>query len=824
MAAGRRLVCGAGTRLPLRLLPLLLAGAALGPRPAGGAASEPGRWGRTADGNQTEKLFVFSKTMFKGTFIILKFPHENCNGWEGLLNVTWYLRSSRCHHEIYINEREASAYLTEPEFEASVLGDGQYIWNSTLVQCGQFHKMSILQLPVPKRLKHLPDQKAPASVRKREAPKAAEAKGDKKEKGKEDGTGHPNEEAAKPSETQDAKPLPSVNGKAAEDPKKKGDVANRKLEPITIAETWNDGPYVFILSVKSPSPKWKLSIDIQMKHPEYKYISASEWPLKVFYMVMCIVYVLYGVLWLSLLACYWRDILRIQFWIGGVILLGMLEKAVFYAEFQSIQSEGESVQGAVIFGEVLCAVKRMLARVLVIIASLGYGIVKPRLGALLNRVVGVGMMYLIFSIIEGVLRVKSAQDDLVLLAAIPLALLDSALCWWISSAPGPPGGAPGLLFLAPFPPSSPNSLLTSERAAPAGRGGTGSAHLVLGWESGRGFAGLSGCLDGARRGGEAVRGPGRQLCLGIWRPRRKGCGERGAGGRARREMGVLGCRFKPSVQDHTHACVFQAVAWGCGGCRPPLEGTRFGEGCTGGFGGHGIESSQCRRSVPTNPGLSLNHQSTKRSFQGFPSPGGGCLSISPHFPPHRNAVLLDRGHILISLVQTMKLLKLRRNLVKLSLYRHFTNTLIFAVIASLIFIVWTTKTFRLATCQSDWRELWIDDAFWRFLFSIILLVIMFLWRPSANNQRYAFMPLVDEGSEQEDEDEEQVVNEVFGMKMRGGKPEVNGILKGNRVLQDEDLKWVEENIPSSMADVMLPPLLDSDEEIVTTKFEMSKME
>lgn len=39
-------------------------------------------------------------------------------------------------------------------------------------------------------------------------------------------------------------------------------------------------------------------------------------------------------------------------------------------------------------------------------------------------------------------------------------------------------------------------------------------------------------------------------------------------------------------------------------------------------------------------------------------------------------------------------------------------------------------------CLQDWRELWIDDAFWRFLFSIILLVIMFLWRPSANNQRW----------------------------------------------------------------------------------------
>ncbi|KAG8001744.1 Transmembrane protein 87B [Nibea albiflora] len=48
----------------------------------------------------------------------------------------------------------------------------------------------------------------------------------------------------------------------------------------------------------------------------------------------------------------------------------------------------------------------------------------------------------------------------------------------------------------------------------------------------------------------------------------------------------------------------------------------------------------------------------------------------------------------------MKLLRLRRNVVKLSLYRHFTNTLIFAVIASVIFIIWTTKTFKMSKCQS----------------------------------------------------------------------------------------------------------------------------
>lgn len=94
--------------------------------------------------------------------------------------------------------------------------------------------------------------------------------------------------------------------------------------------------------------------------------------------------------------------MRIQFWIGAVIILGMLEKAVFYSEYQSIRYKGDygrlgsefgfyllsaavsnvlfhppsTVQGAVIFAELLSALKRSLARILVLIVSLGYGIVR----------------------------------------------------------------------------------------------------------------------------------------------------------------------------------------------------------------------------------------------------------------------------------------------------------------------------------------------------------------------------------------------------------------------------------------------------------------
>ncbi|XP_047248015.1 transmembrane protein 87A-like isoform X2 [Girardinichthys multiradiatus] len=547
------------------------------------AVSEPGKWTVDIDSEMVKdepKHLIYRKTLFNSSTIHLRVLSHNCTSPSPFkMEVSWYLRSSRCYNEVYNEELKPEVY-----FNSDVVmpggGMGSYVDHTyEPINCKQKnpHFFSLAQLDLPKFLS-TPQQQQPAP------------------------------ETTSGRKRRDAKrPEPKAAGTSSNQTSHRSDFD-------MVAKTWEDGPYMFILKVQkaenepaSGTMPWSLQLQISMKGP-HGFISATEWPLMVFYMVMCIMYVLLALLWLVLSACYWRNLLRIQFWIGGVIFLGMLEKAVYYAEFQSIRYEGLSVQGAVVFAEVLSAVKRTLARVLVIIASLGYGIVKPRLGALLHRVVGVGLLYLLFSIIEGILRVNTAEDDVVLLAAIPLAVLDSTLCWWV----------------------------------------------------------------------------------------------------------------------------------------------------------------------------------------------------------------------FVSLAQTMKLLKLRRNVVKLSLFRHFSNTLIFAVIASVIFIIWTAKNFTMSRCRSDWREVWIQDAFWRFLFSIILLVIMFLWRPSANNQRYAFSPLVDEESE-EDEEQEPMMNEAFeGMKMRGAKNETNGTARPNKV--DEDLEWVEENIPSSMADIALPPLLDSDEETQTTKLEMSKME
>ena len=92
------------------------------------------------------------------------------------------------------------------------------------------------------------------------------------------------------------------------------------------------------------------------------YLSITDWPLLPFYGIMCGVYVFLGLAWLLICSMHWREILRIQFWIGGVLLLGMLEKAMFTAEYQNINNSGKATEGLILAAEVVSCAKRTLAR------------------------------------------------------------------------------------------------------------------------------------------------------------------------------------------------------------------------------------------------------------------------------------------------------------------------------------------------------------------------------------------------------------------------------------------------------------------------------
>jgi hypothetical protein len=159
----------------------------------------------------------------------------------------------------------------------------------------------------------------------------------------------------------------------------------------------------------------------------------------------------------------------------------------------------------------------------------------------------------------------------------------------------------------------------------------------------------------------------------------------------------------------------------------------------------------------------------------------------------------------------MRTLRLRRNIPKLTLYRHFTNTLIFCVISSVIFMIWSLVRHKFVECLKDWKELWLDEGFWHILFSFILLIIIILWRPSKNAQRFAFSPLLDNDDLLDDDDDnEEQETEIFNsVKMRtksnsdNNKSSVLTLIQTNQKSIEEELKWVEDNVPSTITETFV---------------------
>lgn len=65
---------------------------------------------------------------------------------------------------------------------------------------------------------------------------------------------------------------------------------------------------------ENPAPH-KVQMEVQWRGP-HGYLSAIDYPLLHFYGFMCAFYIALAVAWSVVCVKYWKDLLRIQFWIG----------------------------------------------------------------------------------------------------------------------------------------------------------------------------------------------------------------------------------------------------------------------------------------------------------------------------------------------------------------------------------------------------------------------------------------------------------------------------------------------------------------------------
>jgi len=99
--------------------------------------------------------------------------------------------------------------------------------------------------------------------------------------------------------------------------------------------------------------------------------------------------------------------------------------------------------------------------------------------------------------------------------------------------------------------------------------------------------------------------------------------------------------------------------------------------------------------------------------------------------------------IFLSLLRTIQQLSLRRQVIKLAMYKRFFLTLIASgLVTALVILI---QLFVSVSVSSDetWSWWWIWNGFWHLLYFLILAVIALLWRPTTNNTRYACAEMSD---------------------------------------------------------------------------------
>eukprot|EP00127_Corallochytrium_limacisporum_P004540 Clim_evm10s167 gene=Clim_evmTU10s167 len=180
---------------------------------------------------------------------------------------------------------------------------------------------------------------------------------------------------------------------------------------------------------------------------------------------------------------------------------------------------------------------------------------------------------------------------------------------------------------------------------------------------------------------------------------------------------------------------------------------------------------------------------------------------------------------LTSMTKTMNTLSIRNMQTKLRMYQILFRTLVGVTSMAVLLIVGLAVVNFTVSPGDKWEYMWLTKSIWPLLFFLLLCTILWLWRPTSNNTRYAYSALEDD-----ENDSSPTNNHVshgardgnFGdLKMRSMNPRNGG--------DDENLKWVEDNLGGSTSRQRLEENaiigIDEDEdEVFNTRLEISKMD
>ncbi|KAK1281225.1 hypothetical protein QJS04_geneDACA004884 [Acorus gramineus] len=165
------------------------------------------------------------------------------------------------------------------------------------------------------------------------------------------------------------------------------------------------------------------------------YLPGRMAPLMNFYGFMSLAFVIIGLFWFSQYARFWREVLPLQNCVTAVIALGMLEMTLWYFDYAEFNETGVRPTGITIWAVTFGTIKRTVSRIIILVVSMGFGVVRPTLGGLTSKVLLLGTTFFIASevleLVENVGTISDLSGKARLFLVLPVALLDAFFILWI---------------------------------------------------------------------------------------------------------------------------------------------------------------------------------------------------------------------------------------------------------------------------------------------------------------------------------------------------------------------------------------------------------
>ncbi|XP_027333405.1 transmembrane protein 87A-like [Abrus precatorius] len=168
------------------------------------------------------------------------------------------------------------------------------------------------------------------------------------------------------------------------------------------------------------------------------YLPGKMMPLMTFYGLMSLAYLFLGLVWFLRFVQYWKDVIQLHYHITAVIGLGMCEMALWYFEYANFNSTGSRPMVITLWAVTFTAVKKTVSRLLLLVVSLGYDVVRPTLGGITSRVLHLGLVYFVaaeaLELVEHLGNINDFAGKIRLFLVLPVALLDACFILWIFSS------------------------------------------------------------------------------------------------------------------------------------------------------------------------------------------------------------------------------------------------------------------------------------------------------------------------------------------------------------------------------------------------------